>query len=80
MLNVKFRNNVTVHEDIVDESTTVRSIMEEYGVDSTRNSVMVNGSTLNRSQLDMTLADLKAAGYGITDSVSLIAVTKTDNA
>lgn len=76
MVKVVVGNNVkrdTV--DIVDSNTTLRSVLENAGIDYTRGVMHLDGSTLQPGDLDKTFGD-----FGITEKCFLLNVVKADNA
>lgn len=75
MIKVTVGNNVKRESMIVDAARTLRSVIEEAGVDYTRGAMHLDGSTLNPGDLDKTFAD-----FGITEKCFLLNVVKTDNA
>lgn len=56
-------------------TTTIRSILEDAGVDYSIASIMLDGASLEAGQMDKTLADMN-----ITTKCMLIAVVKANNA
>lgn len=75
MVNVTVGNNVKRVSDTFPSNTTLRSILEQKGVDYSRGTMHLDGSTLNPGDLDKTLGDL-----GITTKCFLLNVVKADNA
>lgn len=60
---------------IVSESTTIRQILEENGVDYSRTTMCLDGATLQPGDMDREIGDL-----GVADHCFLLGVQKTDNA
>ena len=75
MVKVTVGNNVKRETVIKSSDTTLRTILEDAGVDYTRGSMNLDGASLNPGDLDKTLAD-----FGITEKCFLINVVKADNA
>lgn len=75
MLQVTVGNNVKREKMIVDSSRTLRSVLEEAGVDYTRGVMHLDGSSLNPGDLDKTFAS-----FGIAERCFLLNVVKADNA
>lgn len=80
MVSVTVGNNVNRVTTIINENTTLRTCLEENGVDYTRGALHLDGSTLQPGALDKTFKDL---GYDGTDGHNrcfLMSVAKADNA
>ena len=75
MIKVTVGNNVKRESVIVDENTTLRTVLEDANVDYTRGVMHLDGSSLNPGDLDKTFASL-----GITEKCYLLNVVKADNA
>jgi len=75
MIKVTIGNNVKRTSEILDERTTLREALECAGIDYTRGTMNLDGSTLNPGDLDKTFAD-----FGITEKCFLLNVVKADNA
>ena len=75
MIKVTVGNNVKREAVIIDENTTLRSCLEANGVDYTRGVMHLDGSSLNRGDLDKTFQQ-----FGITEKCFLLNVVKADNA
>ena len=75
MIKVTVGNNVNRNTVIIDEGTTLRNCLEENGVDYTRGTMHLDGSTLNPGDLDKSFAS-----FGITEKCYLLNVVKADNA
>jgi len=75
MVKVVVGNNVKRETVIVDSSTTLRTVLEDAGIDYTRGVMHLDGSSLNPGDLDKTFAQ-----HGITEKCFLLNVVKADNA
>ena len=75
MIKVTMGNNVKRTSEIVDESTTLREVLEDADIDYTVGIMNLDGSTLNPGDLDKTFAD-----FGIAEKCYLLNVVKADNA
>ena len=75
MIKVTVGNNVNRNTVIIDEGTTLRNCLEENGVDYTRGTMHLDGSTLNPGDLDRSFAS-----FNITEKCYLLNVVKADNA
>jgi len=75
MIKVTVGNNVKRENKIVDAGRTLRSVLEEAGIDYTRGVMHLDGSSLQAGDLDKTFAD-----FGITEKCFLLNVVKADNA
>ena len=75
MVKVTVGNNVKRETKIVESSATLRSVLEDAGVDYTRGIMHLDGATLAPGDLSKTFAQL-----GITDKCYLLNVVKADNA
>lgn len=75
MIKVVVGNNADKKRVVVDENVTLRSCLEENGIEYTRGMMHLDGATLRPGDLDKTFAD-----FGITEKCFLLSVTKTDNA
>lgn len=75
MIKVTVGNNVKREAVIVDANVTLRSVLENAGVDYTRGVMHLDGSSLNPGDLDRTFAS-----FGITEKCFLLNVVKADNA
>ena len=70
---VTYGNNVDRQSEIVDENTSMRDFLESHGVDYSRGSMHLDGSTLGPGALDKTFKEM-----GITKSCFLLNVVKAD--
>lgn len=75
MVKVICGNNVKRNTVIVDGSATLRSVLEDNGVDYTKGMTSLDGATLGAGDLDKTFGD-----FGITEKCYLLNVVKADNA
>ena len=75
MIKVTVGNNVKRESVIVDENTTLRTVLEDNGIDYTSGTMHLDGSSLKPVEIDKTFADL-----GITEKCYLLNVVKADNA
>lgn len=75
MIKCVVGNNVKRETKIVNSTATPRQVLEEAGIDYTRGTVNLDGSTLGPGDLDKTFAQ-----HGITEKCYLLQVVKADNA
>jgi len=75
MIRVTVGNNVKREVVIVPENTTLRTVLEDNGIDYTRGMLQLDSSPLAPGDLDKSFAD-----FGIADKCFLINVVKADNA
>lgn len=75
MIQVTVGNNVKREKVIVDANRTLRSVLEEAGIDYTRGVMHLDGSSLNPGDLDKTFTS-----FGIAEKCFLLNVVKADNA
>ena len=75
MVKVIVGNNVKRETVIVDSGSTLRSVLEDAGVDYSRGTMHLDGASLNPGDLSKTFAQM-----GITDKCFLRNVVKADNA
>lgn len=75
MIKVTVGNNVKRQAVIIEDTTTLRTVLEDVGIDYTRGVMHLDGSSLQPGDLDKTFAD-----FGITDKCFLLNVVKADNA
>lgn len=75
MIKVMIGNNVKRESALLDENTTLRSALEQYGIDYTRGLMHLDGAPLGPGDLDKTFSD-----FGITERCFLLNVVKADNA
>ena len=75
MVKVTVGNNVKRESVIVDSSTTLRTVLEDAGIDYTRGVMHLDGSSLSPGDLDKTFED-----FHIAEKCFLLNVVKADNA
>ncbi len=75
MIKVTVGNNIKRESVIIDENTTLRTCLEDNGVDYTRGVMSLDGASLKPGDLDKTFAD-----FGVTQKCFLLNVVKADNA
>lgn len=75
MVKVTVGNNVKRESVIVDSNTTLRTVLEDAGIDYTRGVMHLDGSSLNPGDLDKTFED-----FHIGEKCFLLNVVKADNA
>ena len=75
MIKVTVGNNVKRESVIVDENTTLRTVLEDNGIDYTSGTMHLDGSSLKPGGIDKTFAEL-----GISEKCYLLNVVKADNA
>lgn len=75
MIKVNVGNNVKRETKLVSEETTLRAVLEDAGIDYTKGTMTLDGSTLGPGDLSKTFAD-----FGIADKCFLLNVVKADNA
>lgn len=75
MLKVVVGNNVKRETVIVEKSATLRSVLEDVGIDYANRGVLhLDGATLNPGDLDKTFEQL-----GIIEKCYLLQVVKADS-
>lgn len=75
MVKVTVGNNMKRESVIVDSNTTLRTVLEDAGIDYTRGVMHLDGSSLNPGDLDKTFED-----FHIAEKCFLLNVVKADNA
>lgn len=75
MITVTIGNNLNKEKFIMDEARTVRSALEEAGVDYSASMTMLDGASLRPGDMDKSFAD-----FGIYEQCKLISVVKADSA
>lgn len=75
MIKVTIGNNVKRESIIIDKNTTLRTALEDNGIDYTTGTMHLDGSSLKPGDLDKSFAEL-----GITEKCYLLNVVKADNA
>lgn len=76
MIKVIVGNNVKRNDPvIVSANTTLRTVLDDGGIDYTRGVMHLDGASLKAGDLDKTFED-----FGIVEKCFLLNVVKTDNA
>ena len=75
MIKVTIGNNVKRNTVIIDEATTLREALEDEGIDYSRGTLNLDGSSLSPGDIDKTFASLN-----IKEKCFLLNVVKADNA
>ena len=75
MLRVTVGNNVKRENVTVTNQTTLRTVLEQQGMDITRGNLTLDGATLPAGSLDRTFES-----FGITEKCFLMQIVKADNA
>lgn len=75
MIKVTVGTTVKRESVIVDEQTTLKQVLEDAGVDYSRNVMNLDGASLAPGDLDRTFED-----FGIVERCFLLGVVKADNA
>lgn len=75
MIKVTIGNNVKRESVIIDENTTLRTVLEDSGIDYTRGIMHLDGASLAPGDLDRTFES-----FGVTEKCYLLNVVKADNA
>lgn len=76
MIKITVGNTLKREVVLKDEATTtLRSVLEEAGVDYTKGTTTLDGATLQPGSLDKTFKE-----FGITTTCFLLNVVKADNA
>ena len=75
MIKVIYRDNINASEKIVSENTTVKSFLEEEGIDYSSRPLAIDGAMLSAGEVNKTFAD-----FGVTEKCYLTSVAKLDNA
>ena len=75
MIRVTVGSTLSRNTVMVNEETTIRTILEENSIDYSRGMTTLDGSPLQAGQMDKTLPEL-----GITERCILMNVVKADNA
>lgn len=74
-IQVRISNNLERDTVLVDSARTLKSVLEENGVDYGRGNITLDGSVIPAGGLERTFDY-----YGITERCYLSAVVKADNA
>lgn len=80
MIKVTIGNNLKKDSVIIDENTTLRTSLEDAGIDYTRGVMHLDGSSLNPGDLNKTFAEFGFDGTPGHDKCFLLNVVKADNA
>lgn len=76
MINVTIGSNMSRRTVTVDESTTtLRSVLDQNGLDYNRFTFHLDGDTVTADKLDKTFAE-----NGVFENCFLVSVSKTDSA
>lgn len=75
MIKVTIGNNLKRESVVIDENTTLRTALENVGIDYTAGTMHLDGAPLMAGELDKTFAD-----FGINEKCFLLNVVKADNA
>jgi len=75
MIKVTMGTTVKRVSDVFGADTTLRSALDQHGIDYTSGTMHLDGSPLDADDLDRTFAD-----HGIIDKCFLLNVVKADNA
>ena len=75
MIKVTVGNNLKRESVIVSANTTLRTVLEDNGIEYTRGVMHLDGASLAPGDLDKTFAD-----FGIAEKCFLLNVVKADNA
>ena len=75
MIQVKVSNNMKRNTVVVEDSTTIRQVLEQEEIDYSTGMTMLDGSTLGPGDLDKSFAQ-----FGITERCFLSSIKKLDNA
>ena len=75
LINVKVGTNLNRKSVLVEDTKTVKEILEQEEINYSTSTIYLDGCTLTPAQMNGTLAD-----NGITESCFLIAAQKTENA
>jgi len=75
MIKVTCGNNVKRNTVIVPADTTLREVLEDEGIDYSRGTVNLDGSSLAPGDIDKSFDEL-----GVKEKCFLLSVVKADNA
>lgn len=75
IIQCRISNNLTRNTVLVDSARTLKSVLDENGVDYSRGNITLDGSVVPLGGLERTFDS-----YGITERCYLSAVVKADNA
>lgn len=80
MIKVTIGNNVKREAVLVDENATLRSVLEDNGIDYTAGVMNLDGCSLKPGELNSTFKELGYDGTPEHDKCYLLNVVKADNA
>lgn len=80
MIKVTIGNNVKRESVIIDENETLRSVLEDNGIDYTMGTMNLDGCSLKAGELNQTFKELGYDGTPGHDKCYLLNVVKADNA
>lgn len=80
MVKVVVGNNVKRESILIPPTTTLRSALEQGGIDYSNGVMHLDGSSINPGDLNKTFADLGYDGSEGHDKCFLLNVVKADNA
>ncbi len=80
MINVTIGNNLDRSRVLIDPNTSIRTALENAGIDYSRGMLSLDGETISGAELDMTFAEKGYTGEAGHDKCFLISVVKADNA
>lgn len=75
MIKVTVGNNLKRNSVIIDETRTLKSVLEEQEIDFARGGLTLDGATLAPGEINKTFAEM-----GVTEACYLLQVIKADNA
>ena len=75
MIRVTVGNNLKKETVIIDENTTLKTVLEDAGIDYTTGTMHLDGAPLMAGELNKTFAD-----FNIDEKCFLLNVVKADNA
>ena len=75
MIKITVGNNVKRNTVIVPADTTLREVLEDEGIDYSRGTVNLDGSSLAPGDIDKSFDEL-----GVKEKCFLLSVVKADNA
>jgi len=80
IIRVTVGNNLKKTNKNVEANTTLRSVLEEAGIDCTAGTMHLDGATLEPGALNKTFADFGYDGSAGHDTCYLLQVVKANNA
>ena len=80
MIRATIGNNLKKNAYNLDPNTTLRSALEEAGIDYTVGMMTLDGSTLGPGDLNKTFGEFGYTGEAGHDKCFLLSVVKADNA